>query len=139
MASTIEEMMRALAAALDTIDGLNVSAFTPGQVTVPAAVVAVPAIPRYHATMGRGRIDLTFQVTVLVSAALDEVGQLLLAQYANPTGATSVVTAVETDKTLGGVVEDAYVVDFRPLGLDEVGVIGYFGGTFTVEVIARGV
>lgn len=139
MAPTIAAVMTGIETRLATIAGLRLTEYTPDQVNPPQAFVGVPPVPNYHQTMGRGRFTLEPTVTVLVSAALDRVGQLALAEYANPTGPKSVVTAVEADKSLGGVVEDCIVVDFRPFGLQEVGVIGYFGGVFNLRVIALGV
>lgn len=139
MAPTIEQIMDGLEARLATISGLRVSDVSPGQISPPCAIVGVPAITSYHATFGSGRMTLDdLTVTVLVSAAIDRVGQKKLAGYANPTGSTSIKAAVEGDKTLGGVVDDCIVVSFRPLGLDEVGVIGYFGGIFQLRAIAIG-
>lgn len=139
MAATIEEIMQAIAAAVDNIDGLRVAAFSPGQINPPQACVFVPTIPNYHATFGRARYDLNFDLYVLVSAVLDSAGQYKLASYANPSGSTSIVSAIEADKTLGGVVQDIHVVNFRPLGLEEVGIVGHFGGVFNLECIALGV
>lgn len=138
-APTIEQIMLGIETRLKTITGLRVAEYVADQINPPAAVVGVPEIDSYHATMGRGRFTLEPTVTVFTSAALDRVGQLKLASYANPTGANSVVAAIEGDKTLGGVVEDCIVVSFRPLGMEEVGVIGYYGGEFTLRTIASGV
>lgn len=141
-APTLAQVMTGLETRLDTITGLRASDISPDQVNVSAnasvAIVGVPTIPRYHATMGRGKMDFQFSVTVLVSAQLDRAGQQRLAGFANPTGPTSVVAAIEADKNLGGVVDDCQVVSFRPLGLEEVNQIGYYGGEFVVEVIATG-
>ncbi|MCI0687574.1 MAG: hypothetical protein L0Y54_10110, partial [Sporichthyaceae bacterium] len=101
-APTIEQVMNGIEARLATIGGLRVSDITPDQINPPQAIVGVPTIASYHATMGRGRFTIEPTVTILVSAALDRVGQLKLAASANPTGAASVVAAVEADKTLGG-------------------------------------
>lgn len=139
MAPTIEQIMDGLETRLATISGLRVSDISPGQISPPCAIVGVPPVTNYHATFGSGRMTLDdITVTVLVSAAVDRVGQKRLAGYANPTGSTSVKAAVEADKTLGGVVDDCIVVSFRPFGLDEVGVIGYFGGVFQLRAIAIG-
>lgn len=137
-APTIEEIMLGIEIRLATISGLRTSEIDPDQINPPQAIVGVPEISRYHATMGMGRFEIEPTVTVLVSAALDRVGQLKLAGYANPTGATSVRAAIEGDKTLGGKVDDCYVVSFRPLGRSEVGAIGYYGGLFTLRAIAIG-
>lgn len=143
MAPTIEQIMDGIEARLDTIPGLRASDINPGSVNVSgnasAAIVGVPPVTNYHATFGSGRMTLDdITVTVLVSSAHDRTGQKRLAGFANPTGTTSVKAAIEADKTLGGVVDDCVVVSFRPLGLEEVGVIGYFGGVFTLRAIAIG-
>jgi len=139
MAPTIEQVMLGIETRLKTISGLRVEEFAPDQINPPQAVIGVPPVPSYHATMGRGRFTLEPTVTIFVSKSWNRTGQLKLASYANPTGDSSVVTAIEADKTLGGVVDDCFVVDFQPLGLEEVGLIGYYGGVFTLRAIASGV
>lgn len=135
--------MDGIEARLVTITGLRVSDVVPDSPNVSGnaavAIVGVPPIPNYHATMGRGRFGLEPTVTVLVSAQFDRIGQKKLAGYANPTGATSIVAAIEGDKTLGGVVDDCIVVDFRPLGIEQAAEIGYYGGVFTLRIQASGV
>ena len=138
-APTIAQILAGVETRLATIDGLRVSDIVPDQINPPAAIVGVPEIPDYHATQRRGYFIVSPTVTVLVSAALDRVGQMKLADYASPAGALSVVSAIEADRTLGGVVDDCIVTSFRPLGLEEVGLIGYYGGLFTLRVAAQGV
>ena len=137
-APTIRQILERLEQRLESIDGLRVTAYVADQVNPPQAVIGVPPIPSYHRTMGRGLIQLNPTVTVLVSAALDRAGQLMLADYANPTGTKSIVQAIESDKTLGGIVDDCMVVDFTPLGLEQAGLVGYYGGVFTLQVHAQG-
>lgn len=143
MAPSLRDIMSGIETRLSTIDGLRVPADgQPDQINPPAAVVGIPAISDYHATMQRGRMVLAPTVLILVSAAVSRVGQMALAEYANPTGAKSVVTAVEAKtadgKALGGVAEDCVVRSFRPLGLEEVGELQFFGGLFTLMVVAVG-
>ena len=138
MAPTVVQVMDGLEARLATIPGLRVSDVSPGQINPPCAVVGVPDIPDYRLTFSNGYAALTFTVTVFTSAALDRVGQKALAGYADFTGAGSVRTAIEGDKTLGGVAQDVTVDSFRPLGLEDVAAIGFFGGVFAVRVITTG-
>jgi hypothetical protein len=137
-APTLLEIMQGIETRLATISGLQVSDTVPGEITPPAAMVGVPPIENYHATFGRGRMRLSGQIWVFTSKADERIGQEALAGYANPTGSTSIITAVYGDKTLGGKVEDIVIRSFRPLGLEEVGEIGYFGGVFEWEVVALG-
>lgn len=139
MAPSIVDVMTGIEARLETIPGLRTSEYIPDQINPPVAIVGVPPIPDYHVTMGRGRFLLEPTVTILVSAALDRTGQRALAEYANPTGERSIVAAIEADKTLGGAVHDCIVVSFNPLGLEDVGSIDYYGGIFTLRVVASGV
>lgn len=136
-APTILQVMQGIETRLATISGLTTSEFVPDKINPPMAIVGVPPID-YRVTMQKGVFTLNPTVTVFVSAAFDRLGQTALAGYANPTGSTSVIVAIEGDKTLGGVVEDCIVVDFRPLGLEEVGQVGYYGGVFNLRVLAAG-
>ena len=138
MAATIEQIMDGLETRLATISGLRTRNIAADNPPIPCAFPLVPPIT-YRETFGRGTYSLNFQIVVLVSAALDRVGQLKLAGYANPRGTTSIITAIEGDKTLGGIVADLVVDTFDPRGLEEVGIVGYYGGVFNVRVIASGV
>lgn len=139
-ATRIRDIMAGLAARLATIDGLRTTkdGSAPGQINPPEAIVGVPPIEQYHQSMAMGRFKLEMPIHLLVSGALDRIGQLQLADFADAAGPTSVRAAIEGDKTLGGAVDDLMVIDFRPLGLEEVNSIGYFGGVFNVLVIGRG-
>lgn len=137
-APTVLEMMQAIEVRLQTIEGLRTAHFNSDQVNPPMAVVGVPPIESYRQAFGRATYALNFEVYILVSAALDRVGQSALAGYANPTGATSIVAAIEGDRTLGGLVQECVVDTFRPLGWEEVGAIGYYGGVFNLRVFASG-
>lgn len=136
---TIEQVMQGIENRLKTISGLRTSDTSPDTVSPPWAIVGVPPIDNYHATMGRAKFTLEPTVTVVTSTAWNRTGQLKLAAYANPTGAQSVIAAIEADRTLGGTVEDCIVLDFRPTGAEEFGATGYYGGLFTLRVIATGV
>lgn len=139
-ATTIAQVMTGIATRLATIDGLRTTAdgTAPDQINPPQAIVGVPPIPQYHQSMAMGRFRLEVPVYLLVSAALDRTGQLQLAGFADPAGATSVRAVIEADRTLGRVVDDCVVQDFRPLGAEEVGAIGYYGGVFTLLIYAQG-
>ena len=143
-APTLVAVMQAIETTLDTITGLRASDVTPGQVNVSGnasvAIVGVPDVIKYYGTMGHGKYELDPTVTVLVSTSgTDRIGQQRLAGFASWSGTTSIPLAIAGDRTLGGIVDDAYVRDFRVLGLDEVGEIGYFGGVFTLQVVGKGV
>lgn len=137
-APSIPEIMSGVATRLQTITGLHVAEVHTGQVTTPMAVVGVPTIPSYRLAMRRGTFEISVAVHVFVSAAVDVVGQTAIAAYANPTGSSSIVAAIEGDRTLGSKVDDCFVESFRPFGIDEVNTVGYWGGLFTLFVAAQG-
>ncbi len=134
MAGTLEEILAAVEARLDTIQGLSVADMVPGAINPPQAIVGVPEIGDYRGALAGRRPFLQPTVTILVSSAISSIGQHQLARYASPDGPESIARVVDDDRTLGGVVGDCYVASFRPLGLEEVGVIGYFGGIFVLKV-----
>lgn len=138
-APTLKAIMLGIEARLATIAGLRTSEIVPDQISPPHALVGLPPIPVYRSSMQRGTYELDLTVTVLVSAGVSRVGQLLLAEYASVSGANSIPLAIEADRSLGGTVDDCVVTSFRPLGLDEVGAISYYGGVFTLKTLASGV
>jgi hypothetical protein len=133
---TVEQIMVALETTLDTIDGLRASAWVPGQINPPQAIVGAPPISNYNTAQGGSGIEIPMTVTVLTSAVYDRTGQMKLAGYASPTGDQSIRAAVMADRTLSGVVHDCLVDSFRPLGLEEVAFHQYFGGLFQLRVMA---
>ena len=132
-APTIRAVLTAIETQLATIPGLRVADYAPGQITPPQAVILAPPI-NYLVGLGGRRPILDVQVTVLVSAALDRVGQLALADYADPDGPQSIAATIATDPTLGGVVGQAQVTTFEPLGSEDVGLLGYFGGRWVIRI-----
>jgi hypothetical protein len=138
MAATLEEIMVGVEDRLKTIDGLRTGVGAPHQITPPYAFVMVPEIASYRETFNRATYVLTVRVVVLTSASLDRAGQLKLASFANPRGESSIITAIEADKTLGGKAADTIVDSFAPLGAEDVAGIGYYGGEFVLRVAASG-
>lgn len=143
-APTLSQIMTGLKDRLATISGLQTTDFIADTATPPAAMVAVPDIPSYRATFGRGQVELEFLIYVFVGRQLDSTGQAALAGYASWTGANSIPLAIEGDRsagsqTLGGIVNDCTVTSFRNLNMDEVAAYNFFGGEFTVLVLSPGV
>lgn len=131
--------MTGISTNLQTIQGLRVVAYVPDQVNPPQAVVDFPNDIDYHAAFAHGKFTFEPTVTVLVSQAMDRVGNAALAAYASPTGANSIHTAIESDRTLGATVDDCIVLGFRRMTTEEFNGLGYYGGIFTLRVIATGI
>jgi len=139
VAATIKQIMLGIETRLKTITGLRVEEYVPDQINPPQAIVGVPPVPDYRRAFGTdGFLSIEPTITVLVSAALDRTGQLKLASYTDKTGAQSVYAAIEADKTLGLTGVECVVKSFEPLGLRDVGTLGYYGGVFQLACIATG-
>lgn len=138
-ATTILQVMQGIEARLATIDGLRTSEFVADQINPPMALVGCPPVENYRTTFHRGQLMIRPLVYILVSKSIDRIGQMALAGYADPAGATSIPAAIEGDRTLGGVVQECVVDTFRPLGEEEVGLLSFYGGVFELRVIASGV
>lgn len=124
-----------IAARLATIDGLRVYDTVPGNVMVPAAVVA-PApgtFITYDETVD-GAADLTLTVTMLVSTAVDRVAQGNLDAYLASTGDRSVKAAIDGDIELGGTAHYASVTEARNYGLVPYNGVEYLGCELLVTV-----
>lgn len=137
-AVTLAQIMAGLETRLQTIAGLNTADTVPGQITPPYAYVGVPEIPSYRVAFGRGSWMPNPTITILTSSKAMGDDQLVLASYADVTGANSIPLAIEADRTLGLAGVDCIVTSFRPLGMEEVATLGYYGGIFTLQMIAPG-
>lgn len=133
----LEVILEAIETRLATIVGLNVGDLVPTAINPPQAVVRVPDIPDYTSALQGRRPILHPTVMVLVSSAISVAGQRKLARYATPVGDESIPACIHADRTLGGAVDDCIVERFRPFGLQEVGIIRYFGGEFTFTVLPK--
>jgi hypothetical protein len=56
--------------------------------------------------------------------------------YCNPTGSTSIKTAIQSDRTLGGQAFDCRVTNLRSYQSVTVGDTTYLAGEFVVQVYA---
>lgn len=130
--------MTAIETRLKTISGLRTASYVPDQVNPPQAVVDFPGDIDYHKTFIHGKFEFEPTVIVLISKTVDRVGVSSLSDFASPTGTNSIHAAIETDPTLGGIVDYCNVLHFRRLNQEEVAGLGYFGGVFTLQVAASG-
>lgn len=135
MTATISQARAALAATL-AMDGVQVNAFPPGTINVPALVIT-PAEGDFltYKTSFEGSPNLTLLVTLFLQRGQDRSTNDLLDQFAADTGAKSVFAAVEADQDLGGVVTQAYVTTAGNFGSFTFAGAEYLGCTFTVEIM----
>lgn len=113
--TTIAAIRTGLATRLGTISGLRTAATVPDDPKPPVAIVMPPTIT-YDQAMGRGLDQYEFSILVMVGRVSERTAQASLDAYANPTGAGSIKTAIEADRTLGGAAQTCRVTDMRNVG-----------------------
>ena len=132
----IAALVDGLSTNLGTVDKLRVQAEILDTVPIPCAIVGPPTDIEYDAVMARGADTYTFTVRVLVARASERSAQRALFDYASGTGSKSIKTAIESDRTLGGVADSLAVTAASGIGIYAYGEADYLGIEFTVEVIA---
>lgn len=130
--ATVAEIREAIATSLQTISGLQVYARPPGEIAVPAAIVRRRQTT-YDVTFD-GDDDTTFAVTVFVSFANTDVATDAIDAYLSPTGASSLVAAIHTDPTLGGVVAYARVTSAEGERVTNYAGIDYLSAEIVIEI-----
>lgn len=134
---SISQIRAALAQNMAAVPGLRVSSYIPDNPNPPIAVVSPPSI-KYEQSFGRGLNQYDFQIVLLATRADERTGQDLIDGYCEPTGSTSVRAAIESDRTLGGLVDDLHVTDMTgvsPTTLADGQV--YLTATWVVQVYSQ--
>jgi hypothetical protein len=103
MAATLAQVRSGLATNLATIPNIQVSAYMLVS-PVPPVIHILPAGIEYDKAMHRGLAVYTFTVEAFVAMGIDQGAQIRLDALID-----AAKTAVEVDKTLGGVVDDTWV------------------------------
>lgn len=138
--SQLGDIRNAIAAKLQTIPTLNVTARWDGTVAPPVAIV-VPspsAFLRYGTTMGGESCDISYTIQILASKSLDRVGQEVLDEFLETSGEKSVYAAVSGDLP-GTDAHDCQVMEARNYGVVKIGtppetVYEYLGCEWVVQV-----
>lgn len=131
---SVNDIREALKANLDTIPGVQWTAYRLSNATPPCGFVWIGPIS-YDTVMQRGGDELTMMVTVYVALVSDIGAAKKFGTLIETTGTNSVKTAVESDRSLGGLCDDLRVTEFsgeQVYGLEGKGAV--LGGDFTVQV-----
>jgi hypothetical protein len=101
------------------------------------ALEIYPTEVNYDQTFGRGLDQLLWTVRIIAAATLDVPAQDQLDEYLSPSGSRSVKTLLETDRSLGGVVQNIHVTEISQYQVAETkdGGLAWFA-TWTVQVYA---
>jgi len=106
--TTVTQIREGIATNLSTIPNVQISAYMLVS-PLPPVIHVFPAGVEYDRGMHRGLDILTFTVEAFVAMGLDVGAQQRIDGMLSPTGTLSVKTAVESDRTLGGLVSDTWV------------------------------
>jgi hypothetical protein len=133
--ASIQELRQGIVANLATIPGLRTSLDVPDQVNPPIAVVQFSRV-NYHLDMNNGMSEYFFSVQVIVGRVDERTAQRNLDSYCSSTGSSSVLLAVESDRSLGGKAFDAIVTEVSSYGQLVSNDITYLGAEFQIRVLA---
>ena len=132
---TIANIRSGIATNLRTISGLRVFEEIPDQLSPPSAVVSLNSV-EYHQAFSGGLNIFRFTVRVIVGRAAERQAQRSLDLYAEPTGASSVRGAIESNRTLDGACQDIIVETMPNIGSITVNENDYLAGEWTVTCYA---
>ena len=133
--TTVSQIKTGLAANLATVSGLRAYAYQPDNVNTPFAWPLLDSI-QYNGAMGGGLITHKFTVSVVVGRSAERTAQTLLDGYLSYKGPTSIRQAIESDRTLGGVVQDLIVESANNISTLEANDATYLAIDFVVTVYA---
>jgi len=133
--TTVSQIKTGLAANLATVSGLRAYAYQPDNVNTPFAWPLLDSI-QYNGAMGGGLITHKFTISVVVGRSAERTAQTLLDGYLSYKGATSIRQAIESDRTLGGVVQDLIVESANNISTLEANDATYLAIDFVVTVYA---
>jgi hypothetical protein len=135
MAYSISDIREALAANLNTLDGVQVNPYLLSNLTVPSMQI-MPAARDFHGAMNDGFAELHFTVQAFVALGLDQAAQMNLDKWLGEGDADALKDALESDVTLGGLVSDVTVLSVSAMTqFARDGQPALLGAEFDVRVI----
>jgi hypothetical protein len=131
--AAISTMRDRIAANLSTISGLRSTGYIPDNINPPYAIIT-PVNISYNRALSNGLTEYNFTISVICGRADERTAQRNLDAYCQPTGASSVKSAVESDKTLAGNAYDLRVTNMRNYGSTTIGETTYLAAEFDLVV-----
>lgn len=132
---SIADLRDGLATNLATISGLRTSIDIPDNPSPPIAIIALETVS-YDEAFQRGMTIYRFTITLLASRASERRAQAKLDEYTSDEGASSVKSAIESDKSLGGSAYDVRVTEMSNYGTVSLGEVMYLAADYAVAVYA---
>lgn len=131
----IAQIRAGLVANLVTIPKLRAAAELIDNPTPPIALVNLDSV-LYDLAMSGGLTQYNFIVTVVVGRSAEREQQRRLDLYCQPTGSQSVKVAIESDRSLSGIIQDLRVESSGSIGSITINDQTYLAAEFTVTVYA---
>ncbi len=132
---TINAIRQALSDACDTIDGLRATPLVTDQIATNQAVVVRGEID-YDLVFSGAKQVYNIKIVVYANRTAERASQLFLDNLCEPTGATSLKRAIESNAGVAAVCDYADVKTASAVGVATVGTTDYLTVEFTLEVCA---
>lgn len=131
----IQAIQQGLATAAATITGLNAYPSLPEAIN-PPTFAPIEVEGTYHRTFSASNLtEMLFTCGIYTSRGNSATGRAALVGYLAPSGSSSILAALESDKTLGGVAKTLVVERVRgAYRLYEIAGVNYLGANFDVRV-----
>jgi hypothetical protein len=133
---TITEIRDGIATNLATISGLRTASEIPDNPSPPIAIVQLQRVAFDGAFQG-GMTTYDLIVSVVVGRVAEREAGRRLDAYTSTSGASSIKEAIESDRTLNGLVFDLRVIEMQNIGAVLLGEATYLAADFAVTVYAE--
>jgi len=133
--ASIRAMREAIATNLSTVDGLRTAAIIPEDPKPPVAVVIFDRV-EYDSAFGRGLDMYLFKVVLVLGRVNTRGTEEALDGYLSGSGSTSLKAAIESDRSLGGEIQDLRVTSGENVRELVVADITYVAADFLITVYA---
>jgi len=134
--ASISQIRDGIATNLSTISGLRTTSTVPDNPQPPVAIIQPNSI-EYDRAFQNGLDQYSFTVTVIVGRASERTAQNLIDLYCASTGVSSVKLAIESNRTLSGVIQDLRVVAMRNYGTISLSDQTYLAAEFDLIVYTQ--
>lgn len=133
--ASITDIRQGIATNLGTITGLRTASVIPEDPKPPIGIVTFDRV-EYDTSMARGLDTHIFRVILVVGRVDSRGAQVNLDGYLSGSGANSVKTAIEKDKSLGGKAQSLRVSSGENLRELAIAEVPYVAVDFIVTVYA---
>jgi hypothetical protein len=134
--ASISQIRDGIATNLTAIGGLRTTTTVPDNPQPPVAIIQPTSI-EYDRAFRNGLDLYNFTVTLIVGRPSERTAQNLLDLYCASTGSSSVKLAIESNRTLSGVIQDLRVTAMRNYGTISLGDQTYLAAEFDLIVYTQ--